>query len=154
MSRDTIRLGDVSRFAYADMGWDQWLPMWRAYVGTSSGQVTDEVTRHTFQRVCDPASSLLGFAAGAGQPQGFVHYYFHPSTYGLNDACTLEDLFVDPSARGRGLGRWLIQAVASEARARAAPALYWRTSQSNHRAIALYESLARRLDTLHFRMDL
>ena len=48
-----------------------------------------------------------------------------------------------PEARGQGVGRALIAAVAEEARARGAAKYYWLTRDSNADARALYDKVAR-----------
>lgn len=58
----------------------------------------------------------------------------------------LEDLFVDPAARGSGLADELIAACAERARARGAPALLWLTKPDNLRARAVYERVGARGD--------
>jgi GNAT superfamily N-acetyltransferase len=51
----------------------------------------------------------------------------------------LDDLFVDPTARGARLADRLIEACAAWARAREAVALDWQTALDNERAQAVYE---------------
>jgi GNAT superfamily N-acetyltransferase len=54
----------------------------------------------------------------------------------------LEDLFVEPQARGGGTGRALIAAVADAARTRGCERLYWLTHESNATARRLYDVVA------------
>jgi GNAT superfamily N-acetyltransferase len=69
----------------------------------------------------------------------------------LNDAgfgttqevCYLQDLFVDPTSRGRGAGRKLIKAVAAIAGERGCLRLYWTTKEDNATARSLYDRIAR-----------
>jgi ribosomal-protein-alanine N-acetyltransferase len=86
--------------------------------------------------------SLVLLAGEAGDAAlGFVQLY--PSFSSLRAARTyvLYDLFVDPAARQRGVGRRLMEAAAEEARRRGAVSLVLSTAKSNHRAQRLYESL-------------
>jgi ribosomal protein S18 acetylase RimI-like enzyme len=53
----------------------------------------------------------------------------------------MNDLYVAPGVRGRGVGRSLIQACAREARAHGADRLGWQTAPDNDQAQALYESV-------------
>jgi GNAT superfamily N-acetyltransferase len=48
-------------------------------------------------------------------------------------------MFVEPEARGRGVGAALVEAVIAWARARGATILYLGVTSTNHSAIALYE---------------
>ena len=47
---------------------------------------------------------------------GFVHYLFHRSTARLGSVCYLQDMFTVEIARGRGVGRAMIEAVGVRAR--------------------------------------
>jgi ribosomal protein S18 acetylase RimI-like enzyme len=51
----------------------------------------------------------------------------------------LEDLFVSPDARGRGIADALIEACAHRCRERGMPVLQWLTATDNHRAQAVYD---------------
>jgi len=84
------------------------------------------------------------FAVGAkvgGELVGIAHYLFH-TTIWSPATCYLQDLFVDPSARGQGVARALIEFVAMIAREKGAQRLYWHTQEHNTTARALYDKLA------------
>ena len=70
-----------------------------------------------------------------------MHYLFHTGTW-ARDACYLQDLYTDPAARGQGVARALIEAVAQAARQRGATRLYWLTQDHNSTARALYDKVA------------
>ena len=76
-----------------------------------------------------------------GRLVGIAHYLFHTSVW-RDDVCYLQDLFTDETARGQGVARALIDAVAAEARRRGASRYYWQTRQDNARARALYDKVA------------
>ena len=59
----------------------------------------------------------------------------------------MNDLFVAPEARGRGVGRALIEAAAGVARGRGAAWLEWSTAPDNHTAQRLYDSLTEEKST-------
>ena len=62
---------------------------------------------------------------------GFSTYLIHPSTWTLSGYCYLEDLFVEPSARGQGAGRLLIEAVTAIANEMEITRVYWHTHSEN-----------------------
>jgi GNAT superfamily N-acetyltransferase len=79
---------------------------------------------------------------GLSRRRGFTHYLYHRSTWTPTGYCYLEDLFTTPVARGRGVARLLIRAVADEARKHGAQKLYWQTHETNETARALYDAIA------------
>jgi len=83
----------------------------------------------------------LGARSG-GRLIGIAHYLYHPHTW-LGDVCYLQDLFTAPDARGRGVARGLIEAVAEAARTRGAARYYWLTQEDNLPGRALYDRVAR-----------
>ena len=62
-----------------------------------------------------PVSRVVLVAERDGQLVGLAHYLFHRHCWRIEDVCYLQDLYVDPEARGTGLGRALIEAVYARA---------------------------------------
>jgi GNAT superfamily N-acetyltransferase len=63
----------------------------------------------------------------------------------------LQDLFVAEEARGKGIGRALIEAVYTAARGTGASRVYWLTQESNATARALYDKIADRSGFIQYR---
>lgn len=93
------------------------------------------------ERLGRDESVVLLAADADGIAQGFVQMYPGFSSLAAARTFVLYDLFVDPAARQRGLGRHLMEAAAEEARRRGAVSLVLSTARSNHAAQRLYESL-------------
>jgi len=72
----------------------------------------------------------------------------------VGDTCYLQDLFTEEPARGLGIGRRLILAVANEARLKNATGLYWHTHVSNLAARRLYDKVATDTEFVVYRMKL
>lgn len=72
---------------------------------------------------------------------GFVQMYPTFSSLHAARIYVLYDLFVDPAARERGVGRSLMQAAAGAASARGAVAMVLSTARTNRAAQRLYEAL-------------
>lgn len=78
---------------------------------------------------------------------GFALFFPTWSTWRGRPGVHLEDLFVVPAARGRGIGRALLARVASIAVARGCARLEWQVLDWNEPALGFYRSLgARSLD--------
>ena len=85
---------------------------------------------------------------------GITHYSFQSSTWAPNNYCYLEDLFVDPSSRGQGVGRALIDAVQEIAIQAGSSRLYWNTDASNETARKLYDSYTTESGKVQYRIAL
>lgn len=94
----------------------------------------------TWQRLL-MANDIFGLGAHLdGQLVGIAHYMFHTSAWST-DACYLQDLFVDETVRGQGVGCALIEAIADAARANGASRYYWLTQDHNSKARTLYDKV-------------
>ena len=121
-----------------------WRRLWTAYLEFYNSSVTEEVYQTTFTRLLDanrPQQNAL-IALNDGQAVGLVHYIFHPHNWRVEDVCYLQDLYTDPSVRGKGIGRALIKAVYEAADANGTPAVYWLTQDFNETARRLYDRVA------------
>jgi GNAT superfamily N-acetyltransferase len=87
--------------------------------------------------------ALIAVADGA--PVGFALYFTSYSTFRTEPCLHLEDLFVDPEQRGRGIGLALLRAVAALAVERGCVRLDWTVLDWNQSAIAFYEQQGARL---------
>lgn len=120
-----------------------WLPLWQGYLDFYGATLSDAVTARCWARLMDPLIDMHAIGAEAdGRLIGICHYVFHPATWTVGPYCYLEDLYVDPAARGRGAGRALIEAVYRAADARDAGRVYWLTQTDNETARRLYDTLA------------
>jgi len=77
-----------------------------------------------------------------GHPIGLVHFLYHESAWTIRPTCYLQDLYTDPVARGKGVGRALIENVSADARTKGASRMYWLTQSENTTARLLYDRLA------------
>ncbi len=127
----------------------RWLELWTDYQRFYGIVIPPDVSAGTWQRL--HAGRIHGLGAhDAGRLIGIVHYLFHEDTWSLSPACYLEDLYVDPTVRGGGCGRALIEAVAREAHRAGAASPYWLTHESNRVARGLYDRLAKNHGFIHY----
>ena len=128
---------------------EAWLPLWSGYnqfYGRSGPTaLADDITAMTWSRFFDayePVHALVAESDGA--LLGLVHYLFHRSTTRIAPTCYLQDLFTTESARGRGVGRALIEAVYENVRRAGGTRVYWQTHETNTTAMQLYDKVAER----------
>ena len=136
----------------------QWAQLWQGYLNFYESTVPAEVTDLTWQRILDPEAPIHAFCAAQegedgpdGKLLGIVHYLFHPVTWAAGPRCYLEDLFTSPEARGKGVGRALIEAVYAAADARGADQVYWLTQDFNATARKLYDQVAKATPFIKYR---
>ena len=121
---------------------DRWLDLFKQYITFYKSSLTDEQFELDWQRI-NSDFNINGLVAELdGRVVGLAHYIFRPSTWAENDFCYLEDLFVDPAVRGKGVGRALIDELHKIAIARGSKRLYWTTAPDNETARKLYDKLA------------
>jgi GNAT superfamily N-acetyltransferase len=87
-----------------------------------------------------PAAEVL-VARDAGEVAGFALFFPTFSTFLARRGLWLEDLFVKPAMRGRGIGRALLAALAAIACERRCGRLEWAVLDWNAPAIGFYEGL-------------
>ena len=130
----------------------QWLPLWHGYNTFYKNTMVDEVTAATWGRFFDSYEPVHCLVAELdGKLVGLVHYIFHRNTWMIGPVTYLEDLFTVPEARGKGVGRRLIEAVYEEARLAGSPRVYWMTHESNAQARVLYDQVATNSGFIQYR---
>jgi GNAT superfamily N-acetyltransferase len=137
----------------------QWLPLWAGYNAfyerKGPTEVTEAMTRLTWARFFDayePMHALVAEANG-GELVGTVHYLFHRHTVMAGPICYLQDLFTVEAARGKGVGRALIEAVYARARSVGSTRVYWQTQETNTTARRLYDQVAQKSGFIVYRQD-
>jgi len=131
-----------------------WLPLFKAYIEFYKATVPDDVIEVTWARLLSGVEGVhIGYVAvdDSDKPIGIAHVLFHRSTWSPTWYCYLEDLFVEPTLRAKGVGRKLIEAVYQEAEARQCTRTYWTTQEFNYRARGLYDQMATKSPFVQYR---
>lgn len=125
-----------------------WRRLWTAYLDFYETELPESVYRSTFDRLLseDPREFHGLLALVDGQPVGLAHFVFHRSCWSVSDLCYLQDLYLAPEVRGRGLGRALIEAVYAAADAAGHPEVYWQTQHFNAVGRRLYDRVGQLSD--------
>ena len=128
---------------------EAWAGLWPDYLTFYGSAVEASVYDTTFARLLgtDPADFSCFVAEMEGRLVGLTHYLFHRHCWKIDNVCYLQDLFADPSVRGQGIGRKLIEAVYDAA---GHASVYWLTQDDNLTAQQLYDRIAVRTNFIKY----
>ena len=133
----------------------QWLKLWAGYLEFYKSTISPEQTELTWKRLINNELKMFGFVAeNEDGVIGFTHCLFRPSTWTETDYCYLEDLFVDPTIRGKGVGRALMNRVFDFAKEKDSKRVYWTTQEFNKTARVLYDSITPVSEFVQYRLPL
>jgi GNAT superfamily N-acetyltransferase len=113
----------------------------------------DDLRRHLFG---EPRFAQVLMAEWDGETAGFALYFFNYSTFLCRPGMYLEDLFVRPAHRGRGIGLALLAALEQRARDMGCGRLEWAVLDWNESAIGFYRRFGARAmqDWILYRKEL
>lgn len=145
----------IARAAETDL--PDLLPLLRAYCAFYGAAPSDEGLLGMARALLDdPLREGLQVLArdDDGRAVGFATVLWTWSTLRAARIGVMNDLFVDPAARGTGVADALIAACRDEARAHGAAWLGWQTARDNERAQAVYERVgAQRSEWLDYGLE-
>jgi GNAT superfamily N-acetyltransferase len=128
-----------------------WRQLWRGYLDFYAANISDDITNRTWKRILDPDSAVMCVVAEIdGKVYGFANCVVHENTWETQPVCYLEDLYVEPAARGHGIGRALIEWLRNSMRAEGWARLYWHTRAGNERGRRLYDRFAEADDFVRY----
>ena len=127
---------------------EELLPLMRAYCDFYESSPSDQgVIAMARTLISDPSQGAVFIAREDGRAIGFATLDWKWSMLKGARIGYLEDLFVDPDARGHGTADALIEACADRCRELGMPALEWLTAPDNHRAQKVYNRTGAESDT-------
>jgi GNAT superfamily N-acetyltransferase len=134
----------------------EWKQLWDGYNAfygrKDTTSLPDAITNMTWSRFFDKYEPMHALVADrSGQLLGLVHFLFHRSTISIAPTCYLQDLFTLESARGKGVGRALIEQVYKLAKEAGSSRVYWLTHETNATAMKLYDKVAEKSGFIVYR---
>lgn len=130
-----------------------WRKLWAGYVAFYEAEVPEEVTAKTWERLIRKQDGFFcRVAETSGEVCGFSLSVLHAGTWTTDPICYLEDLFVDPDHRGRGIGEALIRDLVAQCKAKGWSRLYWHTRASNTAARSVYDRFTSADDFVRYKL--
>jgi GNAT superfamily N-acetyltransferase len=132
---------------------DAWRPLFHAYGVFYETDLSDEVLDHVWSAIRGDA--IRAFVAEQdGRVIGFAHVRTHVATFSVGEDWYLEDLFVDPTVRGGGVGTAILEHLIKIARYEGGGTLRWVTAESNATAQRVYDKIAKRTTWVTYEVEL
>jgi GNAT superfamily N-acetyltransferase len=124
----------------------RWRELYRAYADFYETEQTDEAADRAWSWIHDPNHEVkaLLVADDAGRVVGLAHYRPFARPLAASTGCYLDDLFVEPAARGTGAADALLGELRQIAASRGWTVVRWITADDNHRARSTYDRVATR----------
>lgn len=121
-----------------------WNELWKGYLDFYETSLPQAQYDLTFERYLDPTEPMFAYLAERnGKARGLVHIILHRSGWLDGPTCYLQDLFLQPTERGTGMGRALIEHVYDVVKAAGGKRVHWLTHETNATARRLYDRLAK-----------
>ena len=142
MNQRTIRSITQEDFLKWKVLWDGY----NAFYGREGATALPlKITQMTWSRFFDKDEPVHAVVfEESGELLGLTHYLFHRNTISIEPSCYLQDLFTSEAARGKGVGKSLIEEVFKRTEAMGSKRVYWHTHETNTTAMHLYDKVVER----------
>lgn len=132
-----------------------WRRLFEGYATFYKVEMNAEIAETVWGWLNDPAHVLTCLIAedGAGKAIGLAHIRAQPRSLAGRDAGFLDDLFVDPEARGSGAFEALFTAMDEMAREKGWPLIRWLTQEFNYRGRSAYDRIAAKTPFIAYQRD-
>jgi GNAT superfamily N-acetyltransferase len=131
-----------------------WRRLWTAFNAFHGATLSEDTKVATWARILDPASPISALVAVQdGVTLAIADYVLHAHTWSIGPCCLLDDLYVDEPARGRGIGRRLLEALIELGRHSGWSRVYWLAIEGAD-AMKLYDKYWTRDDVVRYTVTL
>ncbi|WP_206934241.1 GNAT family N-acetyltransferase [Roseococcus thiosulfatophilus] len=123
-----------------------WERLYAGYAEFYKVTQTPEMRQKVWSWIHDPAHEVNAVVAEdeAGRAVGLAHYRAFARPLSASTGCFLDDLFVDPSQRGKRVADALLEHLRALAREKGWSTVRWITADDNYRGRGVYDRLAKR----------
>ena len=121
-----------------------WESLYKGYAEFYNMPMTEETLNTVWQWIFDPHNRFFALIAKDEWDNGIglMHYRAMPSPLRGAEVGFLDDLFVDPDCRGKGVVELMFERLKQEAQAQNWPFVRWITAEDNYRGRAVYDRVA------------
>lgn len=123
-----------------------WGRLYAGYAAFYEVEQTEEMRDRVWSWIQDQDHEVEALIAldTDGEPVGLAHFRNFARPLAAGTGGYLDDLFVDPAFRGRGVVDALFAALKAKGRERGWGVIRWITAEDNYRARAVYDRTAQR----------
>ncbi|MFZ4078077.1 MAG: GNAT family N-acetyltransferase [Microbacteriaceae bacterium] len=150
----------------------EWKPLFQQYATFYTRPVNDALALRTWGWLTDPGENLFSFVAErrhvvetinskgevttieSSHLVGFVHFCVVTRALEADVQMQIQDHYVEPTVRRKGVAKALIEAVKMDGRNRGAGSVAWAVDANNRVARAMSEHLGRQTDWIIFESDM
>lgn len=143
----------IQSLAQADR--DDWERLYRGYADFYQVPMNDRILQTVWQWLFDPDTAFYCIMARDARDAAVGLMHFRPMLSPLRGKMVgfLDDLFVEPTARGQGVVERLFEELAAQGRHHEWPVIRWITRDNNYRARSVYDRVATRTDWITYELD-
>ena len=134
----------------------QWRDLYQGYADFYKMPMTSDVLDTLWTWIHDVQNPFYCIVAKGhdGTLLGFMHFRAMPSPLRGAMVGFLDDLFISPNARGKGVVNSLYKELENQGRERGWPLIRWITAENNYRARAVYDQLSSKTQWVTYQLDL
>lgn len=144
MSMTTIRELSVEDY-------NGWKVLYSDYASVWKEDISEERLEKLYCMITEQAGAVCGIGAiDSSELIGFAHYIKYPCTYSMGVTCYLQDLYVAPKVRNKGIARFLMENLFERGKKEGWRNLHWHTRPDNQKAINFYSKIAQKSDRIYF----
>jgi ribosomal protein S18 acetylase RimI-like enzyme len=133
---------------------DSWGKLYYEYAAFYKMPMNQEILDTVWSWIFDQQNTFYGLIAKNEEDKalGFMHFREMPSPIRGKTVGFLDDLYVNPEARGQGVVDALYQALEDSARKQGWPFVRWITAENNYRGRAVYDKIAEKTQWVTYQM--
>ena len=135
---------------------DDWEQLYRAYAEFYEVPMNEEILESVWSWIFDGQNQFYALIArdSSGNPLGLMHYRAMPSPLRGKVVGFLDDLYIKPESRGKGVVEELYKALNESAYNKNWPFIRWITAENNYRGRSVYDKISEKTQWVTYQMTI